>query len=115
MVYQVLPEGHEKARQQSKRQQERLSCGEQSELPEVGLLVSHGGVPNRMAPGFALHWKCYLCGLEEPLKMCPFPPSEGKISGRQSDGFRWMFWLEPETTQWLCVSWSVQALKGEEG
>lgn len=63
MVYQVLPEGHKKARQQSKRQQERLSCGEQSELPEVSLLVSQG-VPNRIGPRLCtalemlLMWSC---------------------------------------------------------
>lgn len=68
MVYQVLPEGHKKARQQSKRQQERLSCGEQSELPDVGPLVSQGGVPNRIGPR--------LCTALEMLLMWPCRTSE---------------------------------------
>jgi hypothetical protein len=54
MVYRVLPEGHRKARRQSRRQQNRLSYRKQNKSSHkpVYLLISLGGTPNRPEPRF---------------------------------------------------------------
>ena len=101
MVYRVLPEGHRKARQQSRRQQERLSCRKQNQSSQkpVYLLRSLVVTPNSPKARLCMLLELLLAEGSKSLSKLVFSQHKSYIT-TVTDEFSWMVTqLELDTAQ----------------